>query len=101
MAIGLLGSGSSSNTVPTTVYTVPGGISHAVVHITLTVPGGALAGSGDVQVAGSSLLYITTAANASAPIQSVSVMLSSGNVVTVTGANGQPAYCTVSGYTVA
>jgi hypothetical protein len=111
MAIGLLGSATADNAAAT-VYTVPAGISHAVVHITLT-PGVYISGpqtiwSGTVSVAGVSVIRIYNVISSSTTppgtiqSQSVSMMLSPGNSVTVASDYSTGfASCTVSGYTVA
>jgi hypothetical protein len=96
MAIGLLGAIRGSGGVNTVVYTVPAGISHAVVHITL-------------QSSAANQVFIRQASTVidveilepnnggSSGSTSVSMMLSPGDSVLV----GSGARCTVSGYEVA
>lgn len=102
MAIGLLGSSSSG-----VVYTVPNDISHAVVHITMSPSTSATLGPASQVVTLNStpiLSYVwgalgTTFYNTIAQVygssNSVSMMLSPGDVISVQGAS-----CTVSGYEV-
>jgi hypothetical protein len=110
MAIGLLGKAKGTSSGATvTVYTVPAGISHAVVHITISGDGVNISqSSGDasvVTVDGGSVLTLNAALGGTAfryNQNSVSMMLSPGNVVAVFGgAAGQFTTCTVSGYEVA
>jgi hypothetical protein len=107
MAIGVLGSASlpvfGSPTI--TVYTVPAGISHAVVHITLS-PGQFSGVSARAFLNG--VVIMTTAINFSGTTYtdrfgSVSMMLSPGDVITASqsGGTGLPdGGCTVTGYEV-
>jgi hypothetical protein len=110
MAIGLLGAGSGGAASYTLVYTVPAGISHAVVHITLCNGSFTSNTEGRVSVQEStSSSYIDVLVVAAVPpsaqvsaygtiSDSVSMMLSPGCKIYVTGQN---ASCTVSGYEVA
>ena len=95
MAVGLLGAAMASTSSWVSVYTVPSGVSHAIVHITLSA-----STSGAVRVNSTEIMYIpsssSTGYNASRT-DKVSMMLSPGSVVAVYGAG---AACTVSGYTV-
>ena len=107
MAKGLLGS-AAATTGPVVVYTVPSGISHAVVHITIDSDGGSnmtncfVSVSGMVVLRGNGSTY-SSALNAVVwGSNAVSMMLSPGDVVRVsTGFGGPNCYCTVSGYEVA
>jgi len=94
MAIGLLGTGQTVGASPVTVYTVPSGISHAVVHITLC--------SSDspryARINGVPILISVNTSTIDTWNFATSMMLSPGDVVSVAG--GANANCTVSGYEV-
>jgi hypothetical protein len=106
MASGLLGAVTLAPASSTqTVYTVPGGITHAVVHITLNGPdAGAvnqLNTNAYVAVNGNSVLQPSGVLGTNNLGNAVSMMLSPGNVVTVNKPAGSGmATCTVSGYEV-
>jgi hypothetical protein len=95
MAIGLLGTGTTTGSSPVTVYTVPSGISHAVVHITLSSNNNNRTASVD-----STVILRTNNGGSGSDMWNVStsMMLSPENVITVEG--GTDASCTVSGYEV-
>jgi hypothetical protein len=110
MAKGLLGDGNlgpgANSTI--TVYTVPAGISHAVVHITLS-PTGMRDDTIDLTVSarvnGVPILSPGTSGTSTGLIYSASatsMMLSPGDVVTLQGNNTIVLGwgCTVSGYEV-
>lgn len=110
MAIGLLGTGTVTDSYQDTlVYTVPTGISHAVVHITLcgsssfssAVSYGAVTVGGTVAL--SVALFAVTELTGWKFVggtlsDSVSMMLGPGTQVRVAGQIGTA--CTVSGYEV-
>jgi hypothetical protein len=88
MAIGLLGASLTSGA---TVYTVPAGISHAVVHITLV-------GSSTSAVLVNNISVLNGPSGTFFVPVSVSMMLSPGDIVRLGVGLGS---CTVSGYEVA
>lgn len=97
MAIGLLGAATGGSG---TVYTVPSGISHAVVHITLSITA---VSNAYYFVKVNSVPVLSAIGNASnVPTEfisgSVSMMLSPGDVVSYIG--GNLCSCTISGYEV-
>ena len=112
MAIGLLGAGTVGAGTSGTIYTVPSGISHAVVHLTLSPPrGGGATGfqaSGSMRVGGITVLTQSTTGGGDSASgvatffnsNSVSMMLSPGDVVQVFAGPAQQAEGTVSGYEV-
>ena len=91
MAIGLLAYFKATSVGTTTVYTVPAGISHAVVHMTTFGTNSYLAVNG-------ALILISP--GTTEQYNSVSVMLSPGDVVSFTAASINHT-CTISGYEVA
>jgi len=114
MAIGLLGAATATFGNPAvTVYTVPNGISHAVVHIT-----GAMGNLNNPMnlfaylkvnsnvVLSLEFISVSAAVEAMGASRSVSVMLNPGDVVSVvctgtgTANTGATTSCTVSGYEV-
>jgi len=110
MAIGLLGAGTSADGVGTTIYTVPSGISHAVVHITAAAPGvPSTQGAGANVYVNNNVILSTDLSSVGNGIfaspASVSAMLNPGDQVRVVNiysvaAGASPAYATVSGYEV-
>lgn len=103
MAIGILGAGSAFNSV-VTVYTVPAGISHAVVHIYayFSVNSASATAFANVLINGNTLYQCrahSTIPN-EPPEYSASVMLSPGDVVRVAGATSIGVNVTITGYEV-
>lgn len=110
MAQGLLGSATlpgGGGSPPVVAYTVPAGISHAVVHITISLSGsiGTNQSNGSVSVTVNGTPVLTQSASISSTnfsffSNAVSMMLSPGNVVRITGSPTDAVYCTVTGYEV-
>ena len=93
MAIGNLASTTVSGTTAN-VYTVPAGVSHAVVHINMMTNGAAVY----AKVNGNNIMGVPPASGGT--YVTASVMLSAGDVVSVESAGGATGIL-ISGYTVA
>jgi len=104
MAIGLLGSATQSGAGTTTVYTVPAGISHAVVHIDVLSTAVGTSSFCSLSVGGV-LLFVGGTSSTAVPYDSGgphwSMMLSPGNTVTLTLSGQGSIFAAVSGYEVA